>query len=144
MMTARARATMRRARTSRRRRRAGYSLISTMMAMVILAIGVMALAGASTNAVTVQTMAQNRTHAISIARSHLETLRMGDPWDVETEAAVAVDADGAPSGDGGFRRAVTVTELRRNLMQVVVTVEFPNGNAPVVLTTTIFRGAQVQ
>ena len=60
-----------------RRRRAGYSLVSTMMAMVLLAIGVMALAGASTNTVSVQTMAQNRTHAVAIARSHLETLRMG-------------------------------------------------------------------
>lgn len=126
-----------------RRRRAGYSLVSTMMAMVLLAIGIMALAGASTNTVSVQTMAQNRTHAVAIARSHLETLRMGDPWDVETEAAVAVDADGVASGDGRFSRTVTVTELRRNLVQVLVSVSFPKGNTPVVLTTTLFRGAQV-
>ena len=129
--------------TAGRRRRAGYSLVSTMMAMVLLAIGVMALAGASTNTVSVQTMAQNRTYAIAIARSHLETLRMGDPWDVETEAAVAVDADGVASGDGRFSRTVTVTELRRNLVQVLVSVSFPKGNTPVVLTTTLFRGAQV-
>ena len=126
-----------------RRRRAGSSLVSTMMAMVLLAIGVMALAGASTNTVSVQTMAQNRTHAVAIARSHLETLRMGNPWDVETEAAVAVDADGVASGDGRFSRAVTVTELRRNLVQVMVSVTFPKGNSPVVLTTTLFRGEQV-
>jgi type IV pilus assembly protein PilV len=125
-------------------RRAGYSLVSTLMAVVLLAIGVLSLAGASASTVSFQTMAQNRTHAIGIARSHLEALRMQDPWSVVSEAAVVVNAEGIPAANGGFARSVTVTVVRTNLVEVRVSVAFPQGDAPVVLSTGIFRGAQVQ
>lgn len=126
------------------RRRRGYSLISTMMAVVLLAIGILSLSGASTSAVSFQTMAQNRTHAIAIARTHLEGVRMRDPWTVASEPAVAVNAEGLPAATGGFSRSVAVTVVRTNLVRVAVSVAFPNGDAPVVLTTQLFRGAQVQ
>jgi Tfp pilus assembly protein PilV len=114
------------------------------MAVVLLAIGVLSLAGASASTVSFQTMAQNRTHAIGIARSHLEALRMQDPWSVVSEAVVAVNAEGIPAANGGFARSVTVTVVRTNLVEVRVSVAFPQGDAPVVLSTGIFRGAQVQ
>lgn len=128
----------------RRRRRAGYSLVATLMAVVLLAIGVMALAGASTNTVSFQTMAQNRTHAITIARSHLEAIRMRNPWSVTSEGAVAVNAEGGLAADGPFLRSVHVAVVRSNLLSVAVKVQFPGGDVPVVLTTQLFRGAQLQ
>lgn len=124
--------------------RTGYSLVSTLMAVVILAIGILSLAGASSNTVVFQTQAQNRTHAIAIARSHLEGLRMQDPWRVTAQGAVAVNAEGIPVAGGGFARSVAVTVVRTNLVQVAVSVTYPGGDAPVVLTTGLFRGAQLQ
>ncbi|MBU6367811.1 MAG: hypothetical protein KJT01_16465 [Gemmatimonadetes bacterium] len=115
--------------------------MSTLMAVVLLAIGITALAGASSKTVTLQAMAQNRTHAIAIAQSHLEALRMRDPWTVASEGAVAVGGDGIPAGTGLFRRRVIVEEVRSNLLSVTVQVRFPGGAVPVVLTTKLFRGS---
>lgn len=133
----------RRARRGRARRRRGQSLIAVMIAMVLLGIGSMALLGASASTTTLQTLAQNRTHAVAIARNYLEELRMRDPWTVESEAAVAVDAEGVPNSAGPFARSVAVRVVRQNLLEVTVTVTMPQGTSPVSLTTALFRGAQV-
>ena len=114
-----------------------------MIAMVLLAVGAMALMGASASTTTFHTLAQNRTNGLAIARSYLEELRMRDPWTVANEAAVAVDAEGVPNANGPFSRRVTVTVVRQNLLQVTVHVDLPRGAKPVSLTTAVFRGAQV-
>ncbi len=126
-----------------RRARRGHSLVAVLIAMVLLAVGAMSLLGASASTTTFHTLAQNRTHGLAIARTYLEELRMRDPWTVESEAAVTVDAEGVPSASGQFSRRVTVTVVRQNLLQVTVRVDLPRGATPVSLTTAVFRGAQV-
>lgn len=122
------------------RARRGFSLVAMMVAMILLVVGLMSLAGANAQTTTLQTVAQNRTNAIAIARGYVEQIRTRDPWLVESEAAVRLSADGVPQSTGDYLRTVGVQELRSNLLQVEVTVQYPRGAQRVKLTTALFRG----
>lgn len=122
------------------KRRAGFTIISMIVAIVLLTVGLMSLAGANSQTLTLQTVAQNRTNAIAIARAYVEQVRTRDPWLIETESAVRLDGDGAVSASGAYRRTLTVTELRQNLIRIEVRVDFPRASKPVLLTTLMFRG----
>ncbi len=127
-------------RQSRRRARRGFTIVSMLMAIILLAVGLMSLAGANAQTITMQTLAQNRTSAIAIARAYMEQVRTRDPWTVESESGVALNSDGQPSAQGAFIREMTVTSSRQNLIQLVVSVSYPRGTQPVQLTTSFFRG----
>ncbi len=130
--------------TNRRRRltraRRGFSLVSMMVAMLLLLVGLMSLANANASTTKLQTMAQNRTNAIAIGRAYVEAVRVRDPWLVVTESAEYLTADGQLSGAGPYVRTLTVTEIKQNLVQIDVKVEYPRGNRPVELSTMLFRG----
>ena len=127
-----------------RRGRNGYSLVAVMVAMILLVIGLLALTGANASTIRFQGLVQNRTYAITIARSYLEELRMRDPWTVTSEAATVVGPDGTPSAGGAYTRSVVVTELRTNLLEATVSVTYPNGPVPIRVGTRVFRGAQTK
>ncbi|WP_353266404.1 prepilin-type N-terminal cleavage/methylation domain-containing protein [Gemmatimonas sp.] len=126
-------------RISRRARR-GFTLISMMVAMVLLVVGVSALGTANASTVKLQTMAQNRTNAIALARSYVEQVRTRDPWLVQSESPTRLNSDGVVSGSGAYTRSMTVHELRNNLIEVEVRLDFPRAAQPVTLTTLLFRG----
>jgi type IV pilus assembly protein PilV len=130
---------MRRA-VPRRRPRRGFTVISMLVAVILLAVGLLSLARSSGQSVTLQMMSQNRTNAISIARSHLEHIRTRNPWVVQSEPAVAVDADGQTSAGGAYKRTVDVQVVRQNLLRIDVKVTYPRGAQPVILSTSLFRG----
>lgn len=128
-----------RAPTTARARR-GFTLISMMVALVLLVVGVSALATANVSTVTLQTLAQNRTNAIAIARAYVEEVRTRDPWLVESEESVRLNADGVASSEGAYVRSLTVRETRNNLIEVEVRVDYPRATQPVTLITSLFRG----
>jgi type IV pilus assembly protein PilV len=111
-----------------------------LVAIILLTVGLMALAGANAQTVTMQTLAQNRTSAIAIARAYVEQVRTRDPWLVQSETAVALNNDGQVDGSGTFQRSMTVTGIRQNLIRIDVKVTYPRGVQPVILTTSLFRG----
>lgn len=111
-----------------------------MVAMVLLVVGVSALATANSSTVTLQTLAQNRTNAIAIARSYIEQVRTRDPWLLRSEAAVRLDADGTPSANGAYVRRLVVRESRNNLLEIEIRVDYPRATQPVSLVTNLFRG----
>ena len=119
----------------------GYSLISMMVAMVLLSVGVLALMRTTGEIVEGYATTSVRTTALSIARGYLEELRTRDPATLVTEAAVTVNSSGVADAGGNFSRAVTVTSPQTNLRQVVVTVNFPRGARPIELVTLVFVGA---
>lgn len=135
-------------RTRRRQRRAspaprhrrGFTLISMMVAMVLLVVGVSALGTANASTVKLQTLAQNRTNAIAIARSYVEQVRTRDPWLVQSESAVRLNADGTPSSSGAYTRRLIVREARNNLLEIEIRVDYPRSSQPVTLITDLFRG----
>ena len=120
--------------------RRGFTVVSMLVAIILLAVGLMSLAGANAQTVTMQTLAQNRTSAIAIARGYLEQVRTRDPWLLTSESPVAVNNDGQAAGGGAFTRSLTVKGLRNNLVEVVIDVTYPRSTQPVRLTTSIFRG----
>lgn len=129
-----------RAHRATRRTRRGFTLISMMVAMVLLVVGVSALGTANASTVKLQTMAQNRTNAIALARSYVEQVRTRDPWLVQSESAVRLNSDGVISASGAYTRLLTVRTLRNNLIEVEVRLDFPRAAQPVTLTTLLFRG----
>ncbi|MEP6779920.1 MAG: prepilin-type N-terminal cleavage/methylation domain-containing protein [Gemmatimonadaceae bacterium] len=130
-------------RTTKRtplRQSKGFTLVSMIVALILLAVGVGALANASAETLKSQTVAQNKTNAIAIGREYLEELRTRDAWTIQTEAPVNVNADGSASGDGKFSRGMILQIERQNLVRMTVTVNYPRMATPVVLTTFLFRG----
>lgn len=123
-----------------RRARRGFTLISMMVAMVLLVVGVSALGTANASTVKLQTVAQNRTNAIALARSYVEQVRTRDPWLVKSESPTRLNSDGVVAASGAYTRSLTVRELRNNLIEVEVRVDFPPAAQPVTLTTLLFRG----
>ncbi len=123
--------------------RDGFTLVSMVVAIVLLTVGILALGDANTNTIKYQAMAQNRTNAVAIARAYLEEVRSRDPWSLESEGAVRIGADGAPDGGGIFMRSMQVKEERQNLLLLELTVDFPRAEQPVRLTTYQYRGSSL-
>jgi type IV pilus assembly protein PilV len=122
------------------KREAGFTLISILVAVVLLSMGVMAVAGTTGAVVAAHTSASTKTVALSIARGYLEEVRGREPADLTTEGAVQVDETGTPSGTGIFMRTMTVNDVARNLKEVRVTVDYPRARVPTELVTLAFVG----
>lgn len=122
-------------------KRRGFTLVSMIVAIVLLTVGILALGNANTNTIKYQAMAQNRTNAVAIARAYLEEVRSRDPWSLESENATRVGADGIPDGNGVFMRSMKVEEERNNLLRLELTVDFPRAEQAVQLTTYQYRGS---
>ncbi len=119
----------------------GYSLVSMLVAIVLLTVGVVALMRTTGEIVEGYGTTSIRTTALSIARGYLEELRTRDPATLVTEAAVTVNDSGVADVNGNFSRSVTVTSPQGNLRQVVVTVNFPRAARPIELVTLVFVNA---
>ena len=122
------------------RHRKGFTVVAMLVAVILLAVGLMSLARASAQTITMQTLAQNRTNAIAISRAYLEQVRTRDPWSIVSEPERAVNAEGIPATNGFYRRSLVVGVTRQNLLKVDVLVTYPRGTQPITLTTSFFRG----
>ncbi len=122
------------------RRENGFTIISVLVAIVMLSIGILALSRSGTQAMAAQTLAGNRTTALAIGRSYMEDVRSRPPAQVLSEAAVQVDKTGTVNSGGVFTRSVVVTDVRHNLKEVRVIVEFPRSKVPIELVTLAYVG----
>ena len=120
--------------------RRGFTLVSMLVALILLGVGVGALANATAQTLKSQTIAQNKTNAIAIGRAYVESVRTQDPWQITSEGSTRVDADGTASADGMFSKSLDLVVERQNLIRLTITVEYPRMATPVVLTTYLFRG----
>lgn len=123
-----------------KRARSGFTLVSMIVALVLLGVGVGALAHSSSETLKYQNIAQNKTNAIAIARAYVENLRTQDPWSMQSAASVRVDQDGSLNNAGKYSRAMDMTVERQNLVRLTITVNYPRMTDPVVLTTFLYRG----
>ena len=120
--------------------RRGFTVVSMLVAIILLAVGMTSLATANGSTIKMQTLAQNRTNAIAIARSFMEEVRTRDPWTLVSETGVTLNADGQAAATGAYVRTMDVVVTRQNLLQISVSVAYPRGTQPVALTTSFFRG----
>lgn len=127
------------ATTAPRRGTEGFTLVSVIVAIVILSTGLLALARAQAMLVATQTNTANRSTALDIARGYTEVLRSRDPWLIATEAAATVNAYGVADAAGKYTRTTTVTVIAPNLLQVMVQVTYPRSAQPLEIETLIYR-----
>ena len=124
--------------------RRGFTLISVMIAVVILAVGVLALSRTLSGAMAMNTRAGLRTVALDIARQRMEFLRAQPAADIATyddASGTDVNEEGRPITGGMYRRVVIVSQVRTNLVSVTVRVTYPRGTSPVELVTYLYTGA---
>ena len=121
-----------------KKREAGFTLISVMIAMILLVVGISALSRTGFETLRAQTAAATRTTALDIARTYLEDLRTRDPASLASETAVVVDETGRVSSTGYYQRSVDVQVLAKNLKQVTVRVRTSNLKTAVELVTMTF------
>jgi Tfp pilus assembly protein PilV len=118
----------------------GFTLISVLMAITMLAIGLMALARTENLLARTQTSSANRAAALSVAQNYVEELRSRDS-SLTSEPAVRVDEHGQETTEGIYQRSAYVSDDSPTLQRVTVQVDYPGARAPVELVTLIFRGA---
>ena len=124
-------------------RRGGFALLSVIIAVIMIATGVMALAAANTTRMKAQTTSTSRTVALNIARDYHEAVRARNPFTLGSEAEARVDAGGNPVANGEYTRELKVTVTRPNLLTVEIIVGVPRNGAPVRLLTSIYRGVKL-
>ncbi len=123
-----------------RKRNDGFTIISVLVAIVMLSVGILALSRSGTMAMVSQNTAGLRTTALAIARGHMERVRSRPANEVVSESPVQVDETGTVVAGGRFTRSVEVATVRHNLKQIKVIVVFPTGVAPVELITLAYVG----
>jgi len=122
----------------KRQREAGFTLISVIMAVVILSIGIMALGRSQAMLVRAQATSANRDVALGIARNYVEEVRSRTTQPA-SEGAVAVDETGTAVAGGKYQRSLTVSDLGDGLYQAICNVTYPRGPQPVQIITLIYR-----
>lgn len=125
----------------RRRGRRGFTLLSMVVALVLLSVGIFALARANAASISLGTKSANRDVALAIGRSYVEVLRSRRPQTIVSESPTVVNENGVPDAAGVYIRSVDVTEVRGNLLRVQVAVDYPNPTIPVVIDTYVYRPA---
>jgi len=122
-----------------RRPDAGMSLISVMVAIILLSIGVTSVSQVLTQSVAMQTIVAMRTTGLDVARSYMEEVRGRDPLTVTAEAEVRVNERGELDSEGRFLRELTIQTVDLHLVEAVVIVTLPRSN-PIRLVTWIYDG----
>ena len=120
--------------------RAGFALLAIMVAVVLLATGVMAIGAANTMRIRSQTQSTACSTALNVARTYLENVRGRDPWTIAAESQVRVNAAGQLDPAGAFTRELIVMVERTNLLRLEVVVTGPANTAPIRLITNAYRG----
>lgn len=123
-------------------RRDGFTLISVMMAVMLLTIGLLALGRTQAVLLGAQATAASRTSALSVARAYMEEVRARDPWVLVSESMTRISLDGLVDGNGPLRRMLAVDPVQDNLLRVTVTVAGTRNDKPVELVTFVYRGAR--
>lgn len=123
----------------------GFGIVSVLVAIVLLAIGVVAISASSAYMVSLQTDASERARATAIAVTYMEEVKMRAPATLATEDTVAVSVTGAATAGGAFRRSLTVVPDPSvpDALRATVSVQYPSGfgrTGTVVMVTVIYSG----
>ena len=123
----------------------GFGLISVLVAMVLLAVGVVALSSSSAFLMSMQTDTSIRSTATSIAIAYMEDTKRRPPRALTSEGPTRVDEIGLETDGGLFVRSLTVGEdpSAPDVVKATVEVRYPAGLGRigrVELVTLIYRG----
>ncbi len=119
----------------------GFTLISVMIAIIMMSIAIAGIAGTITTVSAAQTESATRSTAHAIARGAMETVRSRDAKVLLSEPELVVNDEGKADPTGRFTREVEVDEVSRQLRSVTVRVTYPRARKPVELVTLTYVGA---
>ena len=122
----------------KRNSEAGFTLISVIMAVVILSIGILALGRSQAMLIRAQATSAERNVALGIARNYVEEVRSRTAIPA-SEGSVAVDETGTAAVGGVYRRSIDVADLGNDLYRATCNVTYPRGAQPVQIITLIYR-----
>ena len=123
----------------------GFGMVSLLVAIVLLAIGIVAISASSVFMASLQTDAAERSRATAIAVTYMEQVKMRLPRTLASEDTFAVDGSGAVVADGVYLRSLTVVPEPGivDAVRTTVSVQYPAGLArtgTVEMVTTIYAG----
>jgi type IV pilus assembly protein PilV len=103
----------------------GFTLIETMIALVVLSMGLIALAGLQASAMRGNTLSKRMTTAVSIANARVEQIKNMPYANIQSESSTQVTESSMT-----FTRQVTVSDnsLITNTKTVNITVTWKNGS----------------
>jgi type IV pilus assembly protein PilV len=122
----------------KRNSEAGFTLISVIIAVVILSVGILALGRSQTMLVRAQAIGASRDIALGIARNYIEEVRSRTAVPT-SEGGTVVDESGTATVGGKYSRSLTVADLGNDLYQVTCKVTYPRGPQPIEIVTLIYR-----
>ncbi len=123
----------------------GFGLVSVLVAMVLLAVGVVALSSSSAFLVSLQTDASARSTASAIGVAYMEEVKQRPPTTLASESPTSVNELGDADSTGVFLRTLTVVDdpSSPEVARATVDVEYPAGlgrKRTISLVTLIYRG----
>ena len=103
----------------------GFTLIETIVALVVLSVGLVALAGLQISTIRGNTLSKRMTTAVSIANARVEQIKNMPYADIQSESSTQVI-----ESNMNFTRQVTVANDNplTNTKTVNVTVTWKNGS----------------
>ena len=110
------------------RRREGFTLVEVIVAIVIIGITSVTFIALSLTSYRELQLSSDYYRAVSLARNRIERIRIMDYDTILnlSEAEHRVDGNGNADAEGAYRRETEVTPLTANLVEVTVTVSFPD------------------
>jgi hypothetical protein len=124
----------------------GFSILTVLIAIVLVTVAAVALSGTTVYVLSLQTESMVRSTATGIASAYMESVKTRRVSTLNSEAESGVDEVGDPDASGDYLRSLTVEAgpvLRSKL--VTVTVKYPRGSARmgrVELVTIVYEGVE--
>ncbi len=131
--------------SKRPRHDGGFTLIETMVALIILTIGIAAVLSGLTSLTLADVHSNEQSRATALAVQKMEELKALPVADIKPQAAVAVDENGN-EGAGPYRRKVDVVHSTVGLKTAEITVDVEYsagrlGKRHVQLVTLVYSGS---
>ena len=117
----------------------GDTLISVTVALIVLAVGLTALARTQTALLSARNIADNRSVALGVARGYMEELRARDPALLTNEGPVSLNERGDIVTGGPYTGSVEVTQAAPNLLRLRVLVGVPRSTGSLELVSLVYR-----
>lgn len=124
--------------------RGGFSILSVLIAVVLMGVGVAAVSSTSVYLLSLRTESTVRSTATGLAVTYMEEVKTRPTAGLASESAVNINQQGQTDPDGSFTREMVVgTGPVANSKLVEVTVTYPTGlgrRGEVELVTIVYEG----
>jgi Tfp pilus assembly protein PilV len=117
----------------------GFTIVEAVIAVMIVTITAGAFIALSMASLRELQMSTDYYRSVSLARNRIERIRIMDFDTILnlSEEEHRVDGNGNADAEGAYRRETEVTPLTANLVEVTVTVSFPDRPGRVVATPVV-------